>query len=195
MEVLKIIQGSTLAQPVRWGVEPIIYKPITGVVSLAPLRLTVPGHGAPNGWRTEVESVKGMTKINSTGMGKESDYHNALTVNQDTIEFNDVNATDYGTYQSGTGVLKFFTPADLTNKEFALYIWDKVNGTPRMAPLTSEANDITIDTVNFVITIHMSDAATALLDWKKGVYALKARDTVTGVVVEVVSGPVQVELE
>lgn len=194
MDKLKIIQGSTLAQPIRWYVEPYIYKPITEVVSLAPLRLKVVGHGLPPFWKTEVLSVKGMIEINSTEKEKPTDYHYATLIDDDIIEFNDVNASNYGPYVNGTGHIRYYTPASLANKVATLYIWDRVDGT-LLLTLSSATGEIDIDETDFVSLINMSDTATAALTWKKGVFAFKMRDTTTDAVVEVSSGSVLVEIE
>lgn len=194
MEKLRIVQGSTLIQPVRWYVDPFVYKPISEVTSRAPLRFKVVGHGMPNGWKHEILSVQGMKEINSSETKAKTDYHIATVVDVDTIELNDVNASDWGAYVNNTGVVRYKTPADLANKNITLYIWDKVDGT-LLLTLSSTNNDIDIDEAGHVITINMSDDATAALTWKKGVFALKSEDTITGVVLEIVSGVVEVEIE
>jgi hypothetical protein len=194
MEKLKIIQGSTLSQPVRYGIEPLVYKPITAVVNLAPLRLTVPTHEMPPTWRTELLSLKGLVELNSTETGKDSDYHVATVIGPDTVEFNEINAAKYGAYTANSGYLRYYTPAVLTGKKAFLYIWNKINGT-LLLTLSSDNGDIDIDDVNFEMTINMSAQDTGALTWKKGVYVLKLEETLTGVVEEVVSGPVEVEIE
>jgi hypothetical protein len=189
---LYIVQGATFIQPFRWGVDPIVYKPVTGVIGLAPLRLNVVGHGIPEGWRVECVSFKGLTPINSSGKDQPTDYHYVTVLGVDSVELNDINATDMPEYVSG-GILKFFTPRVLTGFTAELKIWDKANGTERLTMDLGSGLDI--DTDNFIITVTMSAAETLALEWKKGVFALKMTETATGIVTEIAQGPVTVELE
>lgn len=87
---LTILQGSTFSVPVRWmNGDQIIRKPITGIsiASGAP-RLTVVGHGCPNGWPTAVTLVKGMTPINAKNAEpKGADYRVTTVIDTDTLEY------------------------------------------------------------------------------------------------------------
>ena len=193
MDRLYIVQGSTFIQPIRWGIEPIIYLPIEAIVSLTPLRVQCTGHNIPQGWRAELVSISGMDGLNSTGKNLATDYHYATVVDANTLEFNDIIGTNYSAYKSG-GFVKCWTPMSLDDHEAVLTIWDKVNGT-ELLTLTSTDGDITIDVAGYRITVEMTAAATAALTWKKGVFGLDMIHTPTGKSTKIASGPVVVEIE
>lgn len=193
MDKLKIVQGSTLEQPVRWGIEPIRYIPIEAVLQLTPLQLQCTAHDLYDMWRFEFISLVGLTGLNSTGKGKDTDYHYATVVDPDTIEVNDVAGTEYDQYVSG-GFLKCYSPMDLTGHEAVLTVWDKVGGTELLV-LTSAGGDIAIDPTQCRITINMSAVDTAALLWKKGVFGLDMIHTASGKSTKIASGPAIVEIE
>ena len=111
---LLIQRGSTFKYVFRWGTDPIVYKPISAVVSLAPLRVTVTGHGLPDGWPVAVSDVLGMINVNAKSTPpRKSDYIKVKVVDPNTLEFNGINATSFPTYISG-GNIQYKTPVDLT---------------------------------------------------------------------------------
>lgn len=196
---LLIQQGKTFTLVLRWETEPIVYKAITAIQQTAPVRLTVTGHGAPDGWRAAVTSVKGMTEINAADPARlrDSDYHALTVLDANTVEFNDINAASFKTYISG-GYLQYNTPVDLTGYVARMEIKDKVGGTVLAsadvadAPLNILA--IAIDNTRKTITLTISATATAALTWKKGVYDLEMQSD-TGVVTALITGTVAVSKE
>lgn len=188
-----IEQGKTFAQLLRWETLPIIYKQITNISQSAPVRLTVPGHGVPDGWRCAVTNVKGMTEINATANAlKDKDYHQATVVNQDIIEFNDTNATGFKPYLSG-GTLQYNTPTNLAGFTARMMIRRKLND-PVLCSLTTENGGISISPDNKRILVTISADDTAAFDWNKGVYDLEmiAPD---GTVTALLSGLIHVTKE
>lgn len=117
---LKIIQGKTFSDVVRWQTEPLIFKPITAIslASGAP-RLTVPAHAVPPGLKVAVSRVIGMRKINAKNSPPDaSDYVESTTISSDIIELNGVspfddNGREWPAYESG-GFIQYYTPVDLT---------------------------------------------------------------------------------
>lgn len=83
--------------------------------SVSPVRFTVTGHGAPDGWRGAITGIVGPRELNAVNPNKlsESDYHQMTVVDANTIEFNGLNAAGLRAYQSG-GVLQYNTPMDIT---------------------------------------------------------------------------------
>jgi hypothetical protein len=111
---LIITRGKTFTLVIRWGTDPIIYKPITAIMQSAPARLTVPGHGMVDGWNAAITNVKGMLDINADANSvRDSDYHAVTVIDPSTIEINDINAAGFKPYISG-GIIQFNTPVDLT---------------------------------------------------------------------------------
>lgn len=185
---LEIKQGKTFQLVLRWETEPVIYKPITAIsfANGAP-RLTVAGHGTPNGHRGAITRVKGPTQINAKNSPpRDSDYVPALVIDANTIELNsvspyDANGNEWPAYVSG-GFWQYNTPMDLAGYTARMKIKDKVGGT---VLASTEAGDsplnvlaIAIDNTAKTITLTISATATEGFAWTKGVYEL-----------EMVSGP------
>ena len=196
---LVIQQGKTFALVLRWETEPIIYKPITAIQQAAPARLDVAGHGAPDGWRAAVTSVKGMAEINADDPAKlrDSDYHPVTVISADIIEFNDINAAGFKAYASG-GYLQYNTPVDLAGFTAQMEIKDKVGGTVLASADAADAPlnilSIAIDNAKKTITLTISATATAAIAWKKGVYDLEMKSA-DGVVTALITGAVSVTKE
>lgn len=187
---LTITQGSTFDLGLRWETGPIVYKAITGIAQSAPARLTVPGHGVPNGWRVAITNVKGMTDINAEANAvKDRDYHQATVVDANTLDINDINAAGFKPYVSG-GQLQFNTPVGLTGYTARMVFRDKVGGT-ELSRLTTENGGIAIDATNRTVSISLSASTTDALTWKKAVYDLDMVSA-SGVVTQLLSGTVQV---
>lgn len=185
---ITILQGSAFNVPVRWmDGDRIIRKPITGIsiASGAP-RLTVVGHGCPNGWPSAVTLVKGMTQINAKNADpKGNDYRTTTVIDTDTLEYNavspvDDNGREWPAYTSG-GFVQWFAPMDLTGKSASMVIYDKKGGTVLASTEAAHAPlDVitaTVDTANKVITFSIKSSDTADFTWKKGVYEAEVYST------------------
>lgn len=194
---LEIIKGKTFSKVVRWEEPTLIYKAITAITQAAPVRLTVASHGMPDGWRCRIESVKGMTQINTAGTGaNDEDWVIGTVIDANTIEINTINSLDFKAYVSG-GVLKFYTPASLVGKTGRMSIKDKVDGTVVASTEVAHSplNTITIDVddVAKTVEIKIPASATAALVAKKRVYDL---EMVEGAVVDaLIYGPVSIATE
>jgi hypothetical protein len=190
---IKIIQGSTFIQQVRWETTPIVYKPITGITQAAPVSITAATHGVPNGWRVAIVSVKGMAEINAKNSPpKDKDYLPATSIDANTIQLNDLNAADFSNYQSG-GYVQYNSPVDLTGFTANMEIKDRIGGT-MLAMLSTVTGEIVLDNTNKVITITLTAAKTVAYTWTKGVYDLELVSA-TGVVTTLLYGAVTVYQE
>lgn len=171
-EDLEIIQGKTFTYAVRWEILPIVYKPITAISQAAPCVVSAAAHGIAEGWRVAVVSTRGMDQLKATKQPpKDSEYHRATVLTSDTVELNDVNASDYNAYVSG-GYLQFYTPADLVGFTARMAIKDRVGGTV-IHSLTTENSGIAIDTAQHTITLNISAEETAALASAARVYDLE----------------------
>lgn len=201
---LEIKQGKTFSGVIRWETEPIIFKPITAIsfANGAP-RLTVTGHGTPNGHRGAVTRVKGPTQINAKNAPpRDSDYVPALVINENTIELNsvapyDANGSEWPAYVSG-GFWQYNTPVDLAGYTARMKIKNKIGGT---VLASTEAGDsplnvlaIAIDNTAKTITLSIPATATDDFAWTKGVYELEMVSP-AGVVTSLISGAVTVAKE
>lgn len=117
---LTIRRGETYTQVLRWETEPVISKPITAIsFALGSPRLTVVGHGVPDGWRIAATRVKGPKQINAENSPpSDNDYHPATVIDANTIELNGVvpaddNGNEWPAYLSG-GFIQYNTPVNLT---------------------------------------------------------------------------------
>jgi hypothetical protein len=185
-----IYKGSDFTKVIRWEIGPVVYKTISAIPALAPLTLTVTGHGMPNGWRFAIQSVKGMIQLNAKKTPPvEADYYRGTVVDANTIEVNDVNAMDYTTYTSG-GVIQYNTPVDLNGYTARMKIKDKVGGTELLS-LTTENGGIVIANASKTIDLILSATDSAAITWSKGVYDLEMVNT-SGKVTRILSGSIKV---
>lgn len=190
---LSIRQGSTFNFVFRWETQPIVYRPITGILAQAPVRVTVPAHGIPEGWRVAVVSVRGMLEMNALNAPpRDADYHQATVIGVDTIELNDVNAADFSAYESG-GYVQFNTPADLAAYTARMRIKDRVGGVTLLT-FTTENGRIVLDNSAKTITLTLSATDSEALAFTKGQYDLEMVSP-TGVVTPLAEGPVTVTRE
>lgn len=190
---IEICMGATWRRIIMWNTEPFIYKAITAVPQLAPLRLTVVGHGLVSNQRVAISNVRGMTQLNAENEPPDiSEYLDQTVIDVDTIEINSVNAVDFRTYTSG-GYIRTFTPVDLTGYLARMDIKDKIGGTILFS-LTTTNGRIEIDLVTKKITLLITDEETAAFTWKKGVYTLEM-ETAGEEVIPLITGKVAVMRE
>lgn len=169
---LTIYQGKTFSVVLRWATEPYIYRPITGIARSAPVRLTVPAHGMPDGWRFAVTAVNRLTQLNARKAPPDpKDYHEATVVDADTVEINNISSLTMPEYQDG-GVIQYLTPVDMTGMSARMKIADKVGGTTLLS-LHTDTGEITLDAAAYTVTLRLAPAVTEELAWVRGVYDLE----------------------
>ncbi len=179
---MKIIKGSTYKDVLRWGSSKRKYVPITAIQNSAPCVITCPGHGIPDGWGFQVESVKGMKELRALSLVAE-------VVDADTIIAVNTNSLEFSTYVSG-GVISYNEPVDLTGYSARMHIRESFPG-PIVASLTSDDGSIVIDPVNFTISRELSATISAAFQFKKGVYDLELYNS-EGYVIKLDSGKVEI---
>lgn len=163
---LKIYQGSTFTQVLRWESYTKIYKPITAITQAAPVVITAVAHGLTVGWRVKLSNILGMKELNS------SEYYTATSMTTDTVTLNDVNSVGYTTYVSG-GVLEYNEPESLAGCTARMHIRAKVGSTAILLELTTENGMIIINDTNKTITISIPAATTETLTFKSAVYSME----------------------
>lgn len=194
---LIVRQGETFTHVIMWATDEIVYKPITAVPSVAPLRLTVPSHELVTDVPVAVTAVKGMAELNAEidedGSVDDASYMPATRIDQDTIELNGINAAGFKSYVSG-GYIQYMKPVDLGSYTKArMTIRDRVGGTALME-LTSDDGDIVINDTTKKITVTISDEDTAAITWKRGVYDIEIESD-DGSVIRLDWGTVEVSRE
>lgn len=162
--------------PIRLEAPRLSYVTITGVAQSAPVRITAPSHGLPEGWRAAVMNVTGMSEINAAGNPPQYDEMRPITlVDADTIEFNQINAAGFRPYSSG-GQLVFFTPLDLSGfTQARMKVKNKVGGA-ELASFSTNDGTLTIDNANGCVWLHLTEAQTLALTFKRGVFDIELVD-------------------
>lgn len=179
---LKIYQGSTFKEILRWESATKAYAPITGITKAAPMVVTSTAHGIPAGWRVKITSVAGMTDINST-----ETYQTVSVSATNTITFNDVNSLGFKDYVSG-GVLEYNVPNNLLAVTARMQIRAKLDSTTFLDELTTENGKILVDNTAKTITILLSDTVTSAYTFSSAVYSMEL--IVSGEVVPFIYGDI-----
>lgn len=174
---ITITRGKTFEFGYLYADDELVYKPITAMPSTAPVRLTVAGHGVPEGWPVQVKCVKAPTELNSA----EGEYQFAKVVDANTLELNALNAHCWKSF-SGSGLVVYSKPAALTGWKVRAKIRDKVGGTvlftwasdPAESP--SAGGSAVVDVALSAFVLGMTAATAAAITWTKGVYEVEAID-------------------
>jgi len=165
---LKVYQGSTFTEILRWESSTKVYKPITAVTKAAPVVITSTAHNIPTGWRARVTNVVGMKEINcATDV-----YYTVTDKTTDTVTINSLNTVGYSDYTSG-GILEYNLPVDLTGYTARMQIRGKVTDTAVIKELTTANSGIILNNTIKTITLTMSATDTALLTFTTAVYSLE----------------------
>lgn len=164
---LKIIQGSTFSQVIRWESSTKVYKTITSITQSAPVVIYASNHGIPAGWRVRVTNVGGMKEINCGT----NDYYIATTTTTSSVTLNDINSLGYTAYTTG-GVLEYNQPVDLAGYTARMQIRASLAGDV-ITELTTENNKIVLDNTAKTITFSLSATETAAFSFNSAVYSLE----------------------
>jgi len=185
---LKVYQGSTFKQVLRWESSTKVYVPITNISRSAPVVITAPNHQIPLGWRARITNAGGMKEINQL------DYQIATETTQDTVVFNQVNSLAYTAYTSG-GILEYNKPVQLNSLTARMQIREKLNSPTVIHELTTQNSGIVFDNTLKTITLTISDSATTQFNFTSAVYLLEFVNTVSGEVYPFARGSVSLERE
>ena len=170
---LTIVKGKTLEVPLIYAESVLAYRPITAVVSVAPLRLTVLSHGVIDGWPVRIQGIAAPSGLNTA----EGSVVLASLVDTDTVEFNSIDASLLGDITPGGNVV-YNLPTDITGWKFRMQIRNKVGGeiflTFSSDPADSPDGTITVDATNSVFTVGLDAVTTAAITWNGGVYDIEA---------------------
>jgi len=183
---LKIYQGSTFRETIRWESALKVYAPITNISKSAPMVVTASNHGVPAGWRVKINGAIGMKEANT------AEYITASEVSATAVTFNSINSLAFSTYTGG-GVLEYNQPVDLAGYTARMQIREKVTSETVLENLTTSNGKILINNTSKSISLILSAASTESYTWKSGVYSLEMEKD--GVVVPFIYGSVVVERE
>lgn len=164
---LKIYEGSTFTQVLRWESSTKVYVPITDIEKSAPVVITAADHGLPVGWRTRVTNVAGMKEINNSEV-----YHTVTETTNNTVTLNQINSLAYNNYTGG-GVLEYNEPVDLANYTARMQLRAKLNSPEVLHTLTTENSGIVFDNIAKTITLTIPSNVTEAFDFVSAVYNLE----------------------
>ncbi|WP_375591782.1 hypothetical protein [Chitiniphilus eburneus] len=186
---LRIRRGATFRRVLQWASEPVLFLPVSGLAATPPARLTVPGHGLPDGWYVAVVSLPELKGLNATqDPPSAADYRAATVLDADTLEFDGVNSAGW-TLRSN-GYLRAYTPVPLAGCIARMAIKDRVGGLVLLEMNTGNGG-IVLDDIAKTITLSISASDTAALAWKRGVYDLEI-ESADGTVTLLAEGNVRV---
>jgi hypothetical protein len=184
---LKIYQGSTFTQVLRWESSTRVYVPITQITKSAPVVITAANHNIPVGWRARVTNAGGMKELNLL------DYNVVTSTTPTTVTFNQVNSLGFTAYTSG-GVLEYNQPVPLVGLTARMQLREKLTSTAVLHELTTQNGGIVFDNTLKTITLTIPVAATTTFNFTSAVYALEFIDA-TGIVIPFAKGNVLLERE
>jgi len=164
---LKVYQGSTFRETLRWESALKVYSPITNISKSAPMVVTAAGHGVPVGWRVKISGALGMKEAN-TG----DNYLVTSETTTNSVTFNAINALNYTTYTGG-GVLEYNQPVDLTGFTARMQIRAKLDDTAVIKELTTVNGGVVINNTTKTIQLYMSATETAAFSFQSAVYSLE----------------------
>lgn len=160
---ITIQQGKTFNQAFKVADEELVYKPITSLISTAPVRLKVVDHGLVDNWPILINCVKNPVQLNT-------EYPVvASVIDQDTIEVNKLVICCDRPYQ-GQGVIIFNKPCDLTGFTARASIRPAINS----SKVLYEWSQVIVDTLQHAFILTIPADITATFNWSKAIYDLEA---------------------
>ena len=170
---LTIRKGSAENIPIRLEQSKWSYASISAVAQAAPLRITAPGHGVPDGWRVAIMNVKAVGDFGAANNPpKDNELHTVTVIDADTVEFNAINGAAFRAHTGG-GQLAWHTPVDLNLYVGArMNVRDKVGGV-MVANWTTDTNELERDVANDTLWLRLDDLVTETLTAKNKVFDIE----------------------
>jgi len=170
---LSVRKGANADIPLRIETGSLSFAAITAMAKSAPLRVTAPAHGVPDGWYVAIIDAKGMTSLNAADSNdiRDTEFHRVTWIDADTLDFDDISSANFKPYTSG-GYLAFYAPMDLsayTSARMDLKL--RVGGDVILA-LSTTAGTLEIDAATSTVWIRLTDA---------DLEAISSRDYVTDI--------------
>jgi hypothetical protein len=163
---LKVYQGSTFRETLRWESALKVYVPITNITKTAPVVVVATSHGIPVGWRAKITGAGGMKQINS------EEYRVVTEADANTLTFNNINALSYDTYTGG-GVLEYNQPVNLSGFTARMQIRSKLDDPVVIKELTTANGGVVINNTVKTIELYLSATDTAAFSFQNAVYSLE----------------------
>lgn len=170
---LTIVQGASMDYVFRWATAKKLYADVSAVLDYAPLIITATAHGIDaDAWPVLLTDFVGMEDLNS-----DCDFQKATINDANTLQFNDINAKQLGTYASG-GTVTYFEPVILTGYGARMQIrptlasetvYDEFTYVDARLPSTG----IVVDNSTKRIELFIGADITEDYTWVSGVYELE----------------------
>lgn len=191
---LRLVRGKTCHQVLLYAGATRKYCPITALVSLAPVRVTVPDHGCPDNWPVRLQGITAPVELNTA----EGQALTATVVDANTLELNALDASTLGTFTL-SGHVVFQQPVDLTGWKARMQVRNKMGGDLLLSlssdPADEADGEIEVDVAGSAFILKLTAAQTAALTWNGGVYDLEAVLPDGSVISILAPSPVVVEQE
>lgn len=169
---ITLTQGKDFELALMYASDELVYVPIAGVPSLAPVRLALPSHGMPDGWPFDIACVNRPSELNGR------DYV-AKVIDDDTVEINSLLGDCWRPW-SNDGVVVYRKPEDITGWS-ARSTWRRsVNSTDTVLTFHSDPSKnpdglILIDPAASTFTLQLASGPAAALSGA-GVFDVEAID-------------------
>lgn len=186
---LTIYQGKTLEFALQYAEDRFTYCDIASVPSLAPVRLSVPSHGIPDGWPVTIQCVRRPDELNG-------DYL-ATVIDDDTIEINDLVGSCWRHQWSAGGHVRYPTPQDITGWSARATLRRRVGDDSAVLTFHSDPAQnpdglIIVDPAEHSFTLKLDETAAKQLTPMVGVWDAEAIDPAGNVFALVALSPFEV---
>ncbi len=191
-----IRQGATFNPVLKYSQDHLTVKAITAVTNSGQAVVTATSHGLTGDWPVYVVGVVGMRQLNHRpeDLKNAGRAYQAYYVDANSVRLN-VDTTRFPAYASG-GELLYRAPYDLTGFTARLQVRETVESTTTLLSLTTENGGITLGDAAGTITLYVSAADTADLDFDAAVYDLEIiSDDDPAVVTRILYGDVSLSRE
>ena len=180
---ITIEQGATFTKKINWYGGGKMVREIENVVVGCPTQVEITAHGLPSIGKTPVyiQDVRGARNLNTKGREVLATYVDADTFTVDL-------STQGQVYVAGTGCVHYILPKPLTDWTARMDIRDSLDDDVPLVSLVSPT-DIVITVASAEISMTISAAVTAALDFDEGVYDLELEDA-SGNVTRLIEGDV-----
>jgi len=160
---LVIRKGATVRIPIRIESGEWDYAQITTIENTAPVRITAPSHGIPDGWRAAVMNAKGLVDLNAeNNPPKDAELRKITRIDGNTVEINDINAAGFKAHVENTGQLAFRKPLILSSYVSArMDVKDKIDGTV-IATFKTQDGTLEIDLASDAIWLSLTPVQSTL---------------------------------
>lgn len=170
---LKVRRGSTVRLPIRVMTGELAWREISAISQTAPVRVTVPLHDMPSLWPCGIVGVQGMRQMNSPLPLDIKSFRSGIVIDENTIEFNEINAAVWPAYTMG-GHLAYYKPLDLSEfTEARMALKASVDATEKLAEYTSTSGQLVISSANDMLELRLSDVNTKALLLAKYVFDIE----------------------